>query len=208
MLAARRAREHQRIALHLSGGLHHARPETGGGFCVFNDVAVAITALRADGFDRPVLVVDLDLHDGNGTRAAFAHDPTVFTFSIHNRHWDQEEAEASRSVELAGEVDDARYLETLRAELPPIVEELRPGMVFYLAGTDVAADDKLGNWRLTAAGILARDRFVLESFGGRRPDLPFVLTLAGGYGKQTWRYTARFLAWLIGGRAIEPPTGD
>ncbi|MFQ5350711.1 MAG: hypothetical protein ACE5EG_09740, partial [Thermoanaerobaculia bacterium] len=155
-----------------------------------------------------VLVIDLDLHDGNGTRAAFATDPTVFTFSIHNRNWDTQEAVASKSVELAGEVDDERYLETLRRELPPVIEEHQPRMVFYLAGTDVAADDKLGNWGLTAAGILARDRFVIDSFGGRRPDLPMVVTLAGGYGRLTWRYSARFLGWLAAGRAIEPPSTE
>jgi acetoin utilization deacetylase AcuC-like enzyme len=208
ILAARHARRHHRIAVHLSGGLHHARPETGGGFCIFNDVAAAIVALRADGFKEPVLVVDLDLHDGNGTRAAFATDPTVFTFSMHNRDWDSEGAVASKSVLLTGEVDDARYLETLRAELPQIIEEFQPQMVFYLAGTDVAADDKLGNWDLTASGILARDRFVMESFGGRRPHLPVVITLAGGYGRLTWRYSARFLSWLASGRVIEPPSTE
>ena len=208
ILAARHARRHHRIAAHLSGGLHHARPETGAGYCVYNDVAAAIQALRRDGFAKPVLVLDLDLHDGNGTRAAFADDPTVFTFSIHNRDWDHDEAVASKSVELTGEVGDERYLETLRAELPPIVEEFAPRLVFYLAGTDVAADDKLGNWDLTADGILERDRFVIDTFGGRHPDLPMIVTLAGGYGRLTWRYSARFLGWLATGRVVEPPSTE
>jgi acetoin utilization deacetylase AcuC-like enzyme len=208
VLAARHALAHRRIAAHLSGGLHHARPEAGGGYCVYNDVAVAIVALRNDGFTEPVLVIDLDLHDGNGTRAAFARDPTVFTFSIHNRDWDPVEAVASKSVVLAGEVDDRRYLETLRAELPPVIEAFRPGMVFYVAGTDVAVDDKLGNWQLSDAGVLDRDRLVLESFGGRHPELPLVITLAGGYGHLAWRYTARLLGWLAAGRVIEPPSTE
>ena len=207
-LAARHALEHRRIGAHLSGGLHHAGPDTGGGYCIYNDVAVAIRALRADRFEDPVLVVDLDLHDGNGTRAVFADDPTVFTFSIHNRAWDQAAATASKSIELTGEVGDERYLETLRAELPPVVEEFQPEMVFYVAGTDLAADDRLGNWRLTPEGILARDRFVMDSFGGRHPELPLVITLAGGYGRLAWRYTARFLGWLAGGRVVEPPSTD
>ena len=208
ILAARHALEHRRIGAHLSGGLHHAGPETGSGYCVYNDVAAAIAALRRDGFEEPVLVVDLDLHDGNGTRAIFADDPTVFTFSIHNRAWDHAEAVASKSVELTGEVGDARYLDTLRAELPPIVEEFEPEMVFYVAGNDVAVDDKLGNWQMTAEGILERDRFVMESFGGRAPELPVVITLAGGYGRQAWRYAARFLGWLASGRVIEPPSTE
>jgi hypothetical protein len=138
----------------------------------------------------------------------FARDPTVFTFSIHNRDWDREEAVASKSVELAGEVDDSRYLETLRAELPPVAAEFAPRLVFYVAGTDVAADDRIGNWELTAAGILARDRFVLETFGGRHPDLPVIVTLAGGYSRKTWRYSARFFGWLASGRVLEPPSTE
>ncbi len=208
LLAARRARCGRRIAVSLGGGLHHAGPEAGAGFCIFNDVAVAIAALRAEGFGGRILVVDLDLHDGNGTRAAFADDDTVFTLSIHNRHWDRQTAAASRTVELAGEVDDDRYLATLRAELPPVVEGFRPQLVFYLAGTDPAHDDDLGNWALTAGGMLARDRFVLRSLGGRRPRMPLVVTLAGGYGSESWRYSARFLAWLVSGHPLEPPSTE
>ncbi len=206
--AALAARDSGRPAVNLGGGLHHAGPAAGAGFCLFNDIAVAVARLRESGFDGRVLVVDLDLHDGNGTRACFAHDPTVFSFSIHNRDWDLEPAVASRSLTLDGEVDDRRLLAALASELPPVVAAFRPELVFYLAGADVAADDALGDWSLTAAGMLERDRLVLERFGGRRPRLPLVVTLAGGYGSDSWRYPARLLAWMATGRLVEPPSTE
>ena len=192
------------VAVHLGGGFHHAAADSGLGFCVFNDVAVAIRRLRGRGFAEPVLVVDLDVHDGNGTRSIFAEDPTVHTFSIHNDHWGPTEAVASTSIALGADVDDARFLATLRETLPGVFAEVRPGLVVYLAGTDPAADDPVGNWRLSATALLERDRFVT---GLVRPDgrsSPMVIVLAGGYGRHAWRYTARYLLWLASGRPIEP----
>jgi len=192
------------IAVHLGGGFHHAMPEAGLGFCVFNDVAVAIRRLQARGFAEPVLVVDLDLHDGNGTRRVFADDPTVHTFSIHNDHWGETDAVASTSIALGADVDDARFLATLRESLPRVVDEVRPGLVVYLAGTDPAADDPLGNWRLTQAALLERDRFVTGLARSDGRACPMVVALAGGYGRRAWRYSARYLLWLASGREIEP----
>ncbi len=198
-----------RIAVNLKGGFHHATPARGMGFCMFNDVAVAIRRLRARGFTEPVLVVDLDLHDGNGTRAAFADDATVHTFSIHNRAWDDAPALAATSIALGEGVTDDRYLAAVRDALPPVLRAHRPGLVFYIAGCDPAADDRLGDWRITAAGMLERDRFVVDSV--RRADgrgaVPLVIVPGGGYGAGAWRYSARFFAWLVSGRVIEPP-GD
>ena len=196
------------VAAHLGGGFHHAGPDAGLGFCVFNDVAVAIRRLRARDFGAPVLIVDLDQHDGNGTRQIFASDPTVHTFSIHNDHWGDTEARASTAIALGADVDDARFLATLRQSLPPVFDEVRPGLVVYLAGSDPAHDDAVGNWRLSAAGIAERDRFVtdLARHGQRR--VPLVVVLAGGYGPHAWRYSARYLLWLASGRAIEPVAED
>jgi acetoin utilization deacetylase AcuC-like enzyme len=192
------------IAVHLGGGFHHAMPDAGLAFCVFNDVAVAIRRLRGRGFADPVLVVDLDLHDGNGTRRIFADDPTVHTFSIHNDHWGETEAVASTSIALGGDVEDALFLETLREALPPVIEAVKPGLVVYLAGTDPAADDPLGNWRLSRAAILERDRFVTSRVRGDARTCPMVVVLAGGYGRHAWLYSARYLLWLASGRPIEP----
>lgn len=206
---AERALATRRVVCNLGGGLHHALLDRGQGFCIFNDVALAVRRLRRRGFTGRVLVVDLDLHDGDGTRAIFAHDPTVHTFSIHNGSWGHEEAVAATGVTLAGEVDDAGYLAALERALPPVLEAVRPGFVIYLAGCDPASDDRLGNWKLTAEGIFARDRRVFELVRRQRRRLPLLVLLAGGYGDGAWRYTARFLAWVLsGGRRFEPPTTE
>lgn len=207
ILAARLARRRRSIAVNLGGGFHHARAAQGHGFCVFNDVALAIADLRREGFSRPILVVDLDLHDGEGTREIFARDESVHTLSIHNHDLDvAADAVASTRLALGDGVGDRVYLEAIEATLPPLMESVRPGLVFYLAGCDPARDDALGNWQVSAQGLLDRDRRVLELTRGGRRKLPLVLVLAGGYGRHAWRYTARFLSWRLGGgRGVEPP---
>jgi acetoin utilization deacetylase AcuC-like enzyme len=203
--ATRMALRTGKSAVHLGGGFHHATPDEGMGFCVFNDVAIAVARLRAKGFDGPVLIVDLDLHDGNGTRAAFADDATVHTFSIHNVPWDEAEAVASTSIALGSEVTDEVFLETLRRELPPVVERHRPGLVVYLAGVDGGVRDALGDWRLSAEGMLERDRFVVSQVRHDGQTIPLVVVLAGGYGASAWRHSARFFSWLVSGDVVEPP---
>ncbi len=194
------------VAVHVGGGLHHATPSSGSGFCLFNDVAIAIARLRARNFQDPILVVDLDLHDGNGTRIAFADDPTVHTFSIHNVPWDdiRNDATASTSIALGTRVRDESYLDTLRNELPPIIAGHRPGLVLYVAGCDVAEDDALGDWCITPDGILERDRFVIEQLRVYDRHIPITIMLGGGYGNSAWRYSARFFTWLLTGAVIEP----
>ncbi len=203
--ASRLALQTGRVAAHLGGGFHHAAPDEGMGFCLINDVAIAVARLRARRFRDPILVVDLDLHDGNGTRVAFAADPSVYTYSLHNVPWDEEPAVASTAIALGSAVTDDAVLDVLRRTLPPIVEAHRPGLVFYVAGVDPAETDALGDWKLTAAGMLARDRFVVELLRGEARRIPLVVVLAGGYGPSAWRYTARFLGWLGAGAEIEPP---
>lgn len=203
--ATRMALRTGKSAVHLGGGFHHATPDEGMGFCVFNDVAVAVARLRAKGFDEPVLIVDLDLHDGNGTRAAFADDPTVHTFSIHNVPWDEAETAASTSIALGTEVTDEVFLDTLRCELPPVVERHRPGLVVYVAGVDGAAGDALGDWQLSGEGMLERDRLVVSQVRRDGRATPLVVVLAGGYGASAWRHSARFLGWLVSGNVVEPP---
>ena len=129
LLATKHALRRNHATVNLGGGFHHARPEGGRGFCIFNDVTVAIRRARGDGFGGQILVVDLDLHDGNGTRAAFADDPSVYTFSIHNQTWDDEPAVGSLSIELSGEVEEDEYLASLRTHLPDLLQELRPELM-------------------------------------------------------------------------------
>ena len=203
------------IAINLGGGLHHAFADRGERFCVYNDVATAINELRARGFESRILIVDLDVHDGDGTRSLFARDPTVHTLSIHNRSSGDEDAMEATVVELGFGVDDATYLEAVRRTLPPVLSSFHPALVFYLAGADPAADDQIGDWKISAAALLERDRFVLScarggdhgNRGHRR--LPLVITLAGGYGLNAWRYSARFFSSLLNrGRAVEPPSTE
>ncbi len=211
LMAARLAlgadREDGGIAINLGGGLHHAFADKGERFCVFNDVAVAVADLRHAGYGGRILVVDLDLHDGDGTRALFAADPTVHTFSIHNQTNGTEDAIAATIVELPGEVEDGDYLEALRSRLPGLLKSFDPGLVIYLAGCDPAADDQIGNWKISAEGMLERDLYVAAKVRERR--LPLVVVLAGGYGFEAWRYSARFLSTLLNrGRPVEPPSTE
>jgi hypothetical protein len=209
ILATRLALTHG-IAIHLGGGLHHAFPDHGERFCLWNDVAVALCELRREGFAAPVLVVDLDLHDGDGTRAIFAADPTVHVLSIHNRTTSTVTSPGSTTVELGAGVEDAAYLAAIEAHLPPLLASIQPGLVVYLAGCDPAGDDALGDWKITAAGMLSRDRFVVEQVRGGRKGrrLPLAIVLAGGYGQRAWTYSARAFSWLLSGRAAEPPSAE
>jgi len=199
--AAHNALKRGNVAVNLGGGLHHAGPDRGSGFCVFNDVAVAIAFLRGQGHEIPILVVDLDLHDGDGTREIFADDPTVHTFSIHNRDLGEVPAVASTSIALGADVNDDTYLATIRDNLPGVFASFKPGLVFYLAGSDPFVDDRLGDWRITMEGMLERDRFVMDLIRpDRSPDpTPTVILLAGGYGPMAWRHGAGFFSWLLGG---------
>lgn len=206
-LASHLALSSGRLAANLGGGLHHAFAGKGERFCIFNDVAVAIAGLRAEGFAEPILVVDLDLHDDDGTRSIFAGDRSVHTFSVHNRTTTEIRGETATVVELGGNVDDATYLETIGRRLPPAFAAAQPALVFYLAGCDPAADDAIGDWRISPAGMLRRDRLVIALARRRERRVPVVILLAGGYGQHAWRYSARFFSSLRpGGQAIEPPT--
>jgi acetoin utilization deacetylase AcuC-like enzyme len=206
--AVRAAQRTCSVGVNLGGGFHHATRSTGMGFCIFNDVAVAIAWVRSTGFDEPILVIDLDLHDGNGTREIFAEDPTVHTYSVHGEDWGETEVVASTSIALGDSVGDELYLETLRATLPGVIASFDPGLVFYLAGADPAADDRLGNWKITPEAMLERDQLVVEQLRHRRRPVPLAIVLGGGYGDEAWRYTARFLAWVSSGHPVEPPENE
>ncbi len=170
------------IAANLAGGTHHAFADHGEGFCVFNDVAVAIRRLQRSGALRRATVIDLDVHQGNGTHAIFADDDSVFTFSMHGaRNYPFNKVPGSLDIELPDAIGDERYLARLREALPLVVRESRPDLVVYLAGADPHEGDRLGRLRLTFEGLAARDVLVLETC--RDVGLPVVVTIAGGYGR-------------------------
>jgi acetoin utilization deacetylase AcuC-like enzyme len=168
------------ISGNLAGGTHHAFADRGEGFCILNDVAVAIRALQASGAVRRALVIDLDVHQGNGTAAIFAHDASVFTLSVHGeRNYPAEKMRSSLDIGLGDGVTDAEYLAALEQHVPPTLAQFAADIVFYLAGVDVAANDRYGRFALSDAGVRARDRFVIEQVRAR--GMPLVITLAGGY---------------------------
>lgn len=169
--------------LNLAGGTHHAFAERGEGFCVFNDVAVATRVLQREGQVRRVAVVDLDVHQGNGTARIFEGDPDVFTFSIHGERNYPFHRERSRlDVELADGTGDADYLAALDARLDPVLDEAAPELVFYLAGADPFEGDRFGRLGLSIDGLRARDRCVFAACARRA--VPVVVTLAGGYAER------------------------
>lgn len=168
------------IAANLAGGTHHAFPGHGEGFCVFNDVAVAIRVLAHSGWIGRALVVDLDVHQGNGTAAIFAGDTTVYTFSIHGaRNYPFQKVPSTLDVALPDGTGDDAYLDALGRHLPIAIEQAKPDLVFFLAGVDVLAGDRFGRLALTCDGLRARDALVLETL--HRAGLPATLLLSGGY---------------------------
>ncbi len=168
------------VAANLAGGTHHAFPDHGEGFCVLNDVGVAVRVLRRGGWIRRALVVDLDVHQGNGTAAVFADDPRTFTFSMHGAgNYPFRPTPSDLDVALGDGTGDEEYEAALRRVLPEVVSRSRPDVVFYLGGVDVVAGDRFGRLALTPAGLERRDRFVIETVRGE--GLPLALLLSGGY---------------------------
>lgn len=178
---AARAAMDRGITMNLAGGTHHAFPSHGEGFCVFNDVAIAIRALQRDGVIDRAAVIDLDVHQGNGTHAVFADDDRVFTFSMHGgRNYPFRKVAGSLDIELADRTGNDEYLSLLAGALPRVIDSARPDLVIYLAGADPHEHDRLGRLSLTFDGLARRDSMVLEQC--REVGIPVAVTIAGGYG--------------------------
>lgn len=182
-IAACRAALADDLAVNLAGGTHHAFRDRGEGYCVFNDSAIAARAMQAEGRARRVVIIDCDVHQGNGTASIFANDPTVFTFSIHGaKNFPFHKETSDFDVALADGADDAAYLDALRQALPQVLRLAHADLAIYLAGADPFFDDQFGRMKLTKQGLAERDRFVLESCRAIR--LPVAITMAGGYSKR------------------------
>lgn len=210
ILAARIALE-QRWAAHVGGGFHHAFADRAEGFCYLNDLAVAARAMQAESLARRIAVIDLDVHQGNGTAAIFAGDPSVFTFSLHQEDNYPVKESSDLDVSLLSwdfrrpaspRVSDQVYLEALRPALVRTLEASSPDLVLYQAGADPFGQDQLGGFDLTMEGLARRDRAVFVACGER--DVPVAVTLGGGYARdvrdtvaihlQTIRIAARTFA--------------
>ncbi|MEM6531627.1 MAG: histone deacetylase [Myxococcota bacterium] len=197
-----------KVAVNLGGGLHHAHRDQAAGFCLYNDVAIAIRDLRAKGYDEPVAVVDLDFHQGDGTESIFAEDPSVLTYSVHGATWETIDAIASLNVELPPGTRDRSYLEALANTLPDAIREHQPKLIFYLAGNDVLGGDALGDFDLTLNGVLERDKMVLDL--ANESDAKVVVTFAGGYSAAAANASMGLLRLVLTGYASADayPTSD
>ena len=184
ILAARQALDCG-IAINLGGGYHHAKPDAGEGFCVYNDLAIAIRSLQKDGLIQRACVIDLDVHQGNGTAVIFAGDDNVFTFSMHQRDIYPIPKETSDwDIELDSGTTDQQYLQLLRSVLPAVLARAQPDIVFLQAGCDTHVADPLASLAMTQTGIVHRDALVIDTCLAQ--GIPIVMTLGGGYHPEAW----------------------
>jgi acetoin utilization deacetylase AcuC-like enzyme len=194
-LAAQLARQHG-YAANSAAGSHHALHDTGAGYCVFNDLAVTANRLIAQGHARRVLIVDCDVHQGDGTASLTAGREDIFTLSLHaEKNFPVRKARSSLDVALPDGLDDDGYMEALTRHLPPVLANFAPDFVLYQAGVDPHHDDKLGRLALTDAGLTMRDSFVVRE--ARKRGIPIASALGGGYGDDPRSVAARHAASML-----------
>ena len=169
--------------MNLAGGSHHAFPDRGEGYCMFNDCAVAARAMQAEGLSQRVIIVDCDVHQGNGTASIFAGDPTVFTFSIHGeKNFPLQKEHSDIDIPLEDRTGDEKYLAALEAGLKQALERADADLAFFIAGADPYIDDRYGGLGLSKAGLAERDRMVFQLCGEK--GIPVVVTMGGGYARR------------------------
>lgn len=168
------------IAMNIAGGTHHAYTNRGEAFCMLNDQAIGAKFLLKNGLVKKVLIVDLDVHQGNGTAEIFKNDASVFTFSMHGKNnYPFKKEQSDLDIELDNNVGDSEYLSILKKVLPQLIEKEQPDFIYYLCGVDVIATDKLGKLSLTIEGCKQRDKFVLETC--KSQNIPVMCSMGGGY---------------------------
>ena len=171
------------VALNIAGGTHHAFADRGEGFCLLNDIAIAANILLRNGTVERILVVDLDVHQGNGTARLFQNDPRVFTFSMHGaKNYPLKKETSDLDIPLPDGTEDNHYLSILRETLPFLIDSVEPDLIFYLSGVDILDSDKLGRLAVSLEGCRERDRFVFEMC--RTNDIPVAVSMGGGYSPQ------------------------
>lgn len=168
------------IAMNIAGGTHHAFSNRAEGFCLLNDIAIAANFLLEQGLSRKILIVDLDVHQGNGTAEIFSSNEAVFTFSMHGeKNYPLHKERSDLDVALPDGTGDAAYLKLLKLHLPRLLDKFQPDFIFYLSGVDVLETDKLGRLSLSLAGCRARDAYVLQSC--KMNSIPVAASMGGGY---------------------------
>ena len=168
------------IAMNIAGGTHHSFADRGEGFCLFNDIAIAANILLHRGQVSQILIVDLDVHQGNGTAKIFEHEPRVFTFSMHGeKNYPTRKEVSNLDIGMPDKTDDQLYLQTLKETLPKLIDQVQPDFIFYLSGVDVLESDKLGRLNLSRKGCKERDRLVLQTCKDYK--IPVAVSMGGGY---------------------------
>ena len=168
------------VAMNIAGGTHHAYSNRGEAFCLLNDQAIGARYLLNKELSRKILIVDLDVHQGNGTAEIFQNDKNVFTFSMHGQgNYPFKKEQSDLDIALENNTDDDTYLKILKDTLPKLIEEQKPDFIYYLCGVDVLASDKLGKLAMTLAGCKERDRFVLQTC--KNYQIPVMCSMGGGY---------------------------
>ncbi len=181
-IAACRAAFDDGVGINLAGGTHHAHADRGEGFCVFNDAAIAARLMQAERRAARVAIVDLDVHQGNGTASILANDDSVFTLSLHGEHnYPFAKATSDLDIALPDDTGDAEYLAALDGALAQLFERFAPQLIIYLAGADPHEGDRLGRLKLSSDGMAERDRRVLAQ--AQQRNLPVAIAMAGGYGR-------------------------
>lgn len=171
------------IGMNIAGGTHHAFANRGEGFCILNDLAITANYLLRSKLAQKVLIVDLDVHQGNGTAALFQENPSVFTFSMHGeKNYPHRKERSDLDIGLADGTDDASYLAILDWNLKKLIDEVKPDFMLYQSGVDVLASDQLGRLSLTLEGVHARDRLVLST--AKSQGIPIMCCMGGGYSKR------------------------
>ncbi|SMG16993.1 Acetoin utilization deacetylase AcuC [Marivirga sericea] len=171
------------VAMNIAGGTHHAFTDRGEGFCLLNDIAIAAQYLLRTAKAKKILVVDLDVHQGNGTAEIFQDNPYVFTFSMHGKsNYPMHKETSDLDIELEDKTDDKTYLDLLRKTLPRLIDEQEPDFIFFQSGVDVLATDKLGRLGMSIAGCKERDKIVFEHCYNN--EIPVVVSMGGGYSKK------------------------
>lgn len=172
------------VALNIAGGTHHSFRDRGEGFCVFNDIAISANLMLSRGLAKKILIIDLDVHQGNGTASIFESTDEVFTFSMHGaKNYPLRKMKSDLDIGLVDGCDDPTYLNELKGTLPRLIEEVEPDFAFYLSGVDVLASDRLGRLGLTKSGCKRRDEFVFKTC--QENQLPVAVSMGGGYSSMT-----------------------
>ncbi len=195
VIAVEHAFAHNQTVFNLGGGYHHAHRDRAEGFCLINDVAIAITRLRRSHPGIRVLVVDLDYHQGNGVARFFENDPDVFTYSLNAEKWEEINPLSNLDVAAPRQAGAEEYLQLLKNTLPDIFYQFKPELVIYLAGADPFVLDTLGDLNVSERGMLERDIFVYNLV--RSNACPMAVLAAGGYGPESWRVYFNFIKWTL-----------